>query len=486
MVKQVVLIVIAWIILFVGTGIDVTAKTTTFLVKQDVVIFKSEKGVLKSVGLLNKGQSFQAVGETKSHYAIQLGEEVGYVAKSASTPTTMNIHSNVTTQTALTTTTTVHIYINKEGTLIQIGALHPGIRYSIISDYGVNWYKIHFGGQEAFVPKKGVTTKASSTLESVKETTPINQKGSEVSPPIEKKPVHERVVTTKRATVYVNRAGALVEVGILEKGTRYKVRQDYGPNWYEVEYDNQKAFLCKCAVNPDKGIPVLMYHHILTAEEKAESIYANASTTVTDQEFYTQMDYLKENGFKSITAQELFDIVTGEKEPPSKAVLITFDDGLNSVLEYGYPKLKEHQFKAIQFIISGRIPASSQPFHPFSLRFLSMQEMNQMSDVFDYGGHTHQLHNLVNNQSEFVSKSHALVMEDLRKNRQEITDTTFFAYPFGQYTTEQIKQIKEAGFTMAFTTKNGRVHPHDDIYQLKRQNVNPGITLEQFAQMVEN
>ena len=170
---------------------------------------------------------------------------------------------------------------------------------------------------------------------------------------------------------------------------------------------------------------------------------------------------------------------------PGKSIVITFDDGIISTREYAYPVLKKHGFVAEQFIITGRIQASPPSFNWQGLQFFSEQDMDNMSDIFNYGSHTHALHNLNKGISDVVSKPDSVVFSDFQKSKQ-VLDTNHFAYPFGQYDSATLTTLKNLGFTMAVTTKHGKVNLGEDKLQLQRINVVPGMTLTQFAQNINN
>ncbi|WP_232509594.1 polysaccharide deacetylase family protein [Parageobacillus thermoglucosidasius] len=143
-----------------------------------------------------------------------------------------------------------------------------------------------------------------------------------------------------------------------------------------------------------------MYHHILKKSENKNK--GNVSTIISDSQFNEQMDWLKENGYETITLQRLEQYVRGKANIPAKAVVITFDDGVKTSFIYAYPKLKKLGFKAVNFVITSRIPKEPQKFNPDGLQFLSRSEMAAMSDVFTFESHTHRLHHLSGRKSDVL------------------------------------------------------------------------------------
>ncbi|SHI81754.1 Polysaccharide deacetylase [Dethiosulfatibacter aminovorans DSM 17477] len=66
--------------------------------------------------------------------------------------------------------------------------------------------------------------------------------------------------------------------------------------------------------------------------------------------FENTLKYLKKNGYKSISLQELYDLRTKKISDDSKLFIITFDDGFLDNYTIAYPMLKKYGFKATVFV----------------------------------------------------------------------------------------------------------------------------------------
>lgn len=82
------------------------------------------------------------------------------------------------------------------------------------------------------------------------------------------------------------------------------------------------------------GVPVLNYHQV---EDKD----GNPLTLYCDQ-FDQQMAYLAEEGYHTITLDEMMDAAENGTPLPEKPVVITLDDGYVDNYEYAYPILKKY------------------------------------------------------------------------------------------------------------------------------------------------
>ena len=199
------------------------------------------------------------------------------------------------------------------------------------------------------------------------------------------------------------------------------------------------------------GIPVLNYHQINDVDENL--------LTVSTSEFETQMAWLEENGYQTITVSELLDFLDGKGSLPERPVLITFDDGYIDNYQCAFPILKKHNMKACIFLISEYVS-----LYPNYLTWEQLSEMQ--SSGIEFGSHTVD-HNVLTELSP-NSVNHELadskdLLEKRLKRRIEV-----LAYPCG-FTNEYIKsRVNASGYRAAFTVNLGNVHTGDDLYALNR------------------
>lgn len=221
-----------------------------------------------------------------------------------------------------------------------------------------------------------------------------------------------------------------------------------------------------------KKAVVLTYHHI--------SKNPFSGITISPERFEEDLKMLKENNFNVISLREMIDAMEGRSELPQNAVVITFDDGIESFYKYAYPLLKEYNMPAVQFIITARNESytpSDKELNPLSP--LEISEMFQ-SGLIDIQSHTHSSHDYAyinaelkkgpmltyriyypeTNIKESDDEYMARITEDMQTSRETIFKYTgvypdMLCFPFGSYNKRVISAARTAGFNYFITTEPG-------------------------------
>jgi peptidoglycan/xylan/chitin deacetylase (PgdA/CDA1 family) len=125
---------------------------------------------------------------------------------------------------------------------------------------------------------------------------------------------------------------------------------------------------------PRGHVPVFVFHGL-----EAES-------------FGARLQYLADNGYRTLPADEYLAVLAGSAEAPERAVVLTFDDGRASLLGVGAPLLRRHGMRGIVFLVPGRTPARPDPAPAGQpdTALLSWPEIASLSatGVFDFQSHT--------------------------------------------------------------------------------------------------
>lgn len=209
-------------------------------------------------------------------------------------------------------------------------------------------------------------------------------------------------------------------------------------------------------------VPILCYHRLA---DRCES-----SLCMTASLFEEQMRYLKENGYQVISMADLEDFLGYRRAIPSKAVVINLDDGYRSTYDIAYPILKRYGFKAGLFIYTDFIGASSN-----SLTWEQLQEMR--AEGFEIGSHSLSHSDLTKKRPGESDEEHKeRTRKELFKSKEILDEklgqnTTYFAFPYGEYNHQVLSMCEEAGYRLALSVTRGGNPFFSDPLVLRRDQI---------------
>ena len=189
----------------------------------------------------------------------------------------------------------------------------------------------------------------------------------------------------------------------------------------------------------DVKVPVLLYHNFVTTVPDSDP--DNFNYINTPDSFEENIKTFLENGYTIISMKELALADNGKIELPSKPMVITFDDGYYSNYEYIYPILKQYSVKASIFIVTDNIGQEMD-----GIKYLGWEECLEMqnSGLIEIGSHSkkHVFYDKrpVRELRDDVKASYEQIENHLGKQ-----DLKIFAYPYGAYTSETVKILKNNG-----------------------------------------
>ncbi|WP_343674192.1 polysaccharide deacetylase family protein [Chitinophaga sp.] len=179
-------------------------------------------------------------------------------------------------------------------------------------------------------------------------------------------------------------------------------------------------------------VPVLCYHNIGTAGEDALHI--------SKQHFYEQLQYFYDNGYVTITPDELYAHMNRGAPLPSKAMMITFDDSHAEHYTIAVPVLNKFHFKGVFFIMTVCLNKPG---------WLTTDEVKDMaSQGHIIACHTWDHPNLALHPTYSIDQQ----LIKPKKYLEKITGAAirYFAYPYGAWSEQVVKDLKQVGFIAAF------------------------------------
>jgi peptidoglycan/xylan/chitin deacetylase (PgdA/CDA1 family) len=230
-------------------------------------------------------------------------------------------------------------------------------------------------------------------------------------------------------------------------------------------------------------LPVILYHHVLPSADG--DAYQNNGLVISQELFAKHMAYLYDNGFHTVTSDELRGFLFNHEALPAKSVLITFDDGYMSNYMFAYPILKQYGFHAILFAITGGIQTKDQDYHKDKLDMLSWMQLEAARDVFEYGSHTNALHyETGSGATGLVSVPLEQAKDDISLSLSRLNNTSLFSYPEGQYNKQIVDMLPSLGVDLAFTINKGYVTTSSNPLKLNRITIYSDFSVSLFSQVV--
>lgn len=219
----------------------------------------------------------------------------------------------------------------------------------------------------------------------------------------------------------------------------------------------------------DIEIPVLLYHVVKPNPDPTNPWQFSL------EEFEKHMAYLKENGYRTLTLKQYFNILNGKATMPEKPILLTFDDNSNDFYPYVYPILQKYGMKATQFTVSDWVNGS--------WNMTSSEILTVMENGVDIQNHT-VTHPFLANLSKEEQYKEIYTATSVLKELTGKT-TTAFAYPYGSYNSDTISLLSELGFEGAFKVGGGVSTDKNNRYELPRIMILQNHTLTDFVRMIE-
>ncbi|AQQ54708.1 polysaccharide deacetylase family protein [Planococcus lenghuensis] len=216
-------------------------------------------------------------------------------------------------------------------------------------------------------------------------------------------------------------------------------------------------------------IPVLLYH-VVSPTPDPDNLYQFSL-----EEFEKQMAYLKDNGYRTLTIKQYFNILYGNAAMPAKPILLTFDDNSYDFYPNVYPVLDKYDMKATQFTVSDWVNGSWN---------MTADEITTVMDNgIDIQNHsvTHPFLTQLSYEAQYAEISGATTALKSLTGKT----TNVFAYPYGAYNADTIAVLDELGFEGAFTVAGGLSTSESERYEIPRIMILNGDTLDDFVRKIE-
>ena len=206
-----------------------------------------------------------------------------------------------------------------------------------------------------------------------------------------------------------------------------------------------------------------MYHNVI--HTWSDNIF-----TVQESLFAQHLQWLKLSGHHPVTISQIADWLDGRSSLPSRAYIITFDDGYLDNLEVALPLLKQFEATACIFVTTSWCGKKDLPSATTGYPILSWPQLRQLADAgVDIGAHTVSHPFLTDIAPESA-------WEEIHQAKHEIEDrlgleAQAFSYPNSKHNQLIREMVQRAGYLLAFGGNPGLSHRETDRYNLYRPTI---------------
>ena len=210
------------------------------------------------------------------------------------------------------------------------------------------------------------------------------------------------------------------------------------------------------------SIPILTYHKISYQKEFG-------LTTIDPDRFKAQLEILKNQQYRL----KIFKDLEKDNVRAELNLILTFDDGYESVYQHAFPLMQESNFKGVIFIITDYISKKndweSYPILRKSTHLSKKQIVELHQAGFEIGSHSRR-HLYLCNKPDRILKTE---IEDSKKLIEDLTGAAVrsFCYPFGRYNQRVVEYVREAGYKYALGRAQLLRNTENDPWHLTRRTI---------------
>ena len=192
-------------------------------------------------------------------------------------------------------------------------------------------------------------------------------------------------------------------------------------------------------------VPILCYHRFGGASSKMSVSPAN---------FAAQLDWLARNDYRVIRLSQLLGFLQGREALPKRSVVITMDDGYESVQRYALPQLRKHGYPATLFVYSDFIGAAG------ALSWAQLTEL-KASGLVDIQAHSKSHRNLIERLPGETDAQYRQSLDVEVRAPRELLERRLsgpvrqYAYPFGDANEAVRDALARQQYQLAVTVTPG-------------------------------
>ena len=228
-------------------------------------------------------------------------------------------------------------------------------------------------------------------------------------------------------------------------------------------------------------IPILMYHEI-----SSDRVSGFEKYILSPGKFDEQISWLARSGYVTISLDTLLRAHRGPGILPPKPLIITFDDGFRDCIRFAPPILKNYNFTAIFYLVSGLVGLTSSWLIRDRGCELQLADWPEIVELIS-AGHKIGAHSMSHPRLAKVwpwicryelSASRKLLEEKLN------CTVDHFSYPYGSYNMIVSALAKSVGYASCCSVRPGLSGLDDDVFALHRVPIDGRETIREFVTKV--
>lgn len=258
-------------------------------------------------------------------------------------------------------------------------------------------------------------------------------------------------------------------------------------------------------------LTVLGYHEVADPAQALVPAYA-----VTPTSLVRQLDWLRNHGYHFVSVDDVLAARGGGRPLPARPVLVTFDDGYQSVYEHAWPVLKAFRVPAVVNVVGAWLEEKDKVnFDGRELPrrdFMSWKALREMADsgLVEVGSHSFDLHRGIQGNPqgnlepagttrrydpatgryEDEASYRRRVQADLERSSALIRRhvgraTRVIAWPYGRYNAVTHEVAQGLGMTVGLTLDDGGDLPDTPLWALRRILVTGAMRLWDLEREIE-
>jgi peptidoglycan/xylan/chitin deacetylase (PgdA/CDA1 family) len=216
-----------------------------------------------------------------------------------------------------------------------------------------------------------------------------------------------------------------------------------------------------------------MYHRV--APEASGPL---AHLTVSPEQFAWQMERLSGDGFVALRQDDVAAWLTGRRELPRRAVVVTFDDGYTDNAVHAFPVLERLRIPAVTFIVTGKLGGCNDWDDGGTWPLMDAASIRDWARRgLEFGAHSRRHRSLIALDERDLG-------DEIDGSRADLAELlgqapVAFAYPYG-HVDRRVRDKAAGSFALAYGTHEGANRAGADGWSLQRTGVLPAYPRYEF------